>query len=166
MITGSVAVIFHGAPRMTHDVDLILDIQADKAESFSALFPINEFYCPPVEVLITEMNRSVYPHFNLIHHKSGFKADIYPSRDWLQKWGMEHRRLFKLGEFGVWVAPPEYVIIKKLEYFSEGGSTKHLTDIQSMLPLVGDGFDLPWLLKRIAERGLEAPWNRVQPPNV
>ena len=31
------------------------------------------------------------------------------------------------------VAQPEYVIVRKLEYYREGGSEKHLRDIRSML---------------------------------
>jgi len=35
----------------------------------------------------------------------------------------------------IWVAPPEYVIIRKLEFFEEGGTEKHLRDIGGMLQM-------------------------------
>jgi hypothetical protein len=164
MVTGSVAAIFYGAPRVTHDVDMILEIAPEQANDLSALYPISEFYCPPVEVLVAELTRVVRPHFNLIHHASGFKADIYPSRDWLQRWGMEHRSKFDLDGATVWVAPPEYVIVRKLEYFSEGGSDKHLSDIRKMIAVEGDGMDMEWIRARVRERGLEEPWRRVSQP--
>ena len=36
------------------------------------------------------------------------------------------------------LAPAEYVIVRKLEYYREGGSEKHLRDIRSMLAVSGD----------------------------
>jgi hypothetical protein len=43
------------------------------------------------------------------------------------------------------IAPPEYVILRKLEYFREGGSDKHLRDIRAMLAVSGDQLDRPAL---------------------
>jgi hypothetical protein len=34
-----------------------------------------------------------------------------------------------------WLAPVEYVILRKLEYYREGGSEKHLRDISGILVL-------------------------------
>lgn len=166
MVTGSVAAIFYGAPRVTHDVDLVLEIPVEKAEDFAALYPLSEFYCPPVEVLVTELSRAVKPHFNLIHHLSGFKADIYPSRDWLHRWGMERRMRFDQEGRAVWVAPAEYVVVRKLEYFGEGGSEKHLSDIQKILSVEGAGMDMNWVLARVKERGLEEAWRRIAPSSL
>lgn len=164
MITGSVAAIIYGMPRLTHDVDLIIDVPAEKAEAFAALFPDADFYCPPLEVLSAELKRAVHPHLNLIHHQTGFKADIYPSRDWLQRWGMERRKRLDWNGSPISVAPPEYVVVRKLDYFTEGGSEKHLTDIRNMLAVQGDGMDLDWIRARVEERGLEIGWRRVNPP--
>jgi hypothetical protein len=33
----------------------------------------------------------------------------------------------------LWVAPPEYVILRKLEDYREGGSQKHAEDIRGIL---------------------------------
>lgn len=164
MITGSVATILYGAPRITYDVDLVLDIPAQDAERFATLFPIADFYCPPVEIIAAELGRAVHGHFNLIHHASSFKADIYPCRDWLQKWAMERRERQDWKTFPVWVAPREYVIVMKLAYHAEGGSEKHLSDIKNLLAVRGDGMDLDWIRARIEERGLEQGWRRVNPP--
>jgi hypothetical protein len=164
MITGSVATILYGAPRITYDVDLVLDIPAQDAGRLAALFPISEFYCPPEEVIATELGRAVNAHFNLIHHASTFKADIYPCRNWLQKWAMNRRERLDWKDFSVWVAPREYVIVMKLEYYTEGGSEKHLSDIKNLLAVRGEGTDLDWIRARVEERGLEQGWRRVNPP--
>ncbi len=36
------------------------------------------------------------------------------------------------------LAPPEYVIVRKLQFFREGGSQKHLRDISRMLTALGE----------------------------
>jgi hypothetical protein len=59
------------------------------------------------------------------------------------------------------VAPPEYVIVRKLEYYREGGSEKHLRDIRSMLAVSGDQFDRPALEEWIRKCGVGAEWRLV-----
>ena len=60
------------------------------------------------------------------------------------------------------LAPPEYVIISKLEYYREGGSEKHLRDIRSMLTVSGDKIDRSVLNEWISRRGVEAEWRKVE----
>ncbi len=42
-----------------------------------------------------------------------------------------------------WIAPPEYVILRKLEYYREGGSQKHLDDIIGILDISPEEVDIP-----------------------
>jgi hypothetical protein len=60
------------------------------------------------------------------------------------------------------VAPPEYVILRKLEFYREGGSEKHLRDIRSMLDASPDAIDRGELERMIAERGLQGAWNKAR----
>ena len=59
------------------------------------------------------------------------------------------------------LAPPEYVIVRKLEFYREGGSDKHLRDIRSMLAVSGDQINRAELDGWIRGRGLEAQWKEV-----
>jgi hypothetical protein len=99
----------------------------------------------------------------LIHHETGFKADIYPdAEDPLHEWAFKNRKRVELGEgMAIWLAPPEYVIIRKLEYFREGGSDKHLQDIQRMLPLIKPDLKLDYLKNELELRGLWQYWLKV-----
>jgi len=164
MITGSVASMIYGIPRFTHDLDLVLDIPPANIERFSAFFPIDEYYCPPREVLLTESRRRQRGHFNLIHHQTGYKADVYLfGYDELHQWAMGHRhRLSMKSEIGVWIAPPEYVIIRKLEYYQEGGSEKHLDDIRGMLEISGEQIDRRIVNDWVDEKGLASEWMLCQ----
>ena len=64
------------------------------------------------------------------------------------------------------VAPPEYVILRKLEYFREGGSDKHLRDIRAMLAVSGDQLDRPALEEWLQRQGLAAEWARVSASSI
>ena len=118
MVTGSAASMAYGEPRVTLDVDIVAELTAAQAELLPSAFPPEGFYCPPREVISIEVERASRGHFNVIHMESGFKADFYPAGDDpLHRWGMaRRRRLEVLGE-PVMLAPPEYVIVRKLEYF-------------------------------------------------
>ncbi|MFT3699496.1 MAG: hypothetical protein QM831_40480 [Kofleriaceae bacterium] len=161
MVTGSTAVIFFGEPRMTHDVDFVVAMSVADVDRFVAAFPLEEFYCPPEDVLAIEVKRGQRGHCNLIHHATGFKADVYIAFDELHRWALAHRRMVPLDGFTVPVAPLEYVIVRKLEYFVEGGSEKHLRDIRGILEMSNDLVDRTQLERLITDRGLSAAWQRV-----
>ncbi|HRI86647.1 MAG TPA: hypothetical protein PK869_00200, partial [Candidatus Hydrogenedentes bacterium] len=61
-------------------------------------------------------------------------------------------------------APPEYVILRKLEYFREGGSEKHLHDIRTMLLMSPELIDRGEIDRLVTERGLGAQWELAQRP--
>lgn len=162
-VTGSVASIFYGEPRLTHDIDLVLHLNQSNWKQFHELYPEHEYYSPPSDILHIEMRRRPYGHFNLIHHPTGFKADFYLSgSDPLHAWAMKHRKRINVAEKQhLWLAPPEYVIIRKLEFFREGGSDKHLQDIVNMLPQVGDSLDQEFLDQEITRRFLTSFWLKI-----
>ncbi|MEZ4364956.1 MAG: hypothetical protein R2939_01550 [Kofleriaceae bacterium] len=157
-VTGSTAGILYGEPRLTHDVDLVVDLRPADAARFVAAFPEEEFYCPPEDVLAIEVRRGHRGHCNLIHHATGFKADVYLAFDELHRWALAHRRALDLEGMRVQVAPVEYVIVRKLEYYREGRSEKHLRDVRSMLEVSASTIDHARLTELIAQRGLDAEW--------
>jgi hypothetical protein len=159
-ITGSVAASVYGEPRLTADIDLVVLLKPDDIPALRAAFPDEGYYVPPDETL---QDRIARPRgmFNLIHHASQFKADIYiAGGDPLHAWALEHRRRIDLGGGGAWIAPPEYVILRKLEYLREGGSDKHVRDIRFVLAATEVDRDL--LDREIERLGLRAEWRRCQ----
>jgi len=165
MITGSVAGVFYGEPRVTHDVDLVLALKQSDTARIGELFPLEEFYCPPEEIILQEVLRAQRGHFNLIHHQSGFKADVYlANRDPLHRWALSERRMVDVDGEPVHVAPLEYVIVRKLEFFREGGSEKHLRDIEAMLRVSGELVREDVLRRWMIARGVEETWQSVEKP--
>jgi hypothetical protein len=162
-VTGGVAAIYYGEPRLTNDVDIVVVLRAGDAARISNAFPSAEFYCPPPEVILIEHSRPQRGHFNLIHHETGFKADIYVAgEDPLHAWAIGHAAPAEIGGEVVRFAPPEYVVLRKLQFFREGGSPKHLRDISRMLDALGEGWSRDTLLEFVARHGLGEEWERVQ----
>ena len=79
----------------------------------------------------------------------------------LHEWAFRHSRHYSVGQLEIQVAPPEYVIVRKLEFYREGGSQKHLRDIRSMLSLSPDLINMATLEAWVKKRGLHEPWAEV-----
>lgn len=133
-IGGSVASIVYGEPRLTHDIDVVLYINKAQASKLLTLFPEDQFYLPPLDVLKSEIELGVSGHINLIHHETGFKCDVYfVGDDELQLWALENINEIDFMSTKLPIAPIEYVIVKKLSYFKEGKSFKHIEDIKGII---------------------------------
>ena len=163
MVTGAIASSFYGQPRLTHDLDLVLAIMREDASRLAAAFPPEAFYCPPVEVIGVEADRPHRGHFNLIHLETGFKADVYiAGQDRLHLWAMQRRRELTVAGESFWIAPIEYVILRKLEYYREGGSSKHLSDIAGMLAVSSESIDFDQIEAWVLTLGLEEVWQAAK----
>ncbi len=161
-ITGSVAASVYGEPRLTADIDVVLLLRGGDIAALRQAFPETDYYVPPDETLRLQIARTSRGMFNLIDFATHFKADIYVAAgDPLHAWALEHRRRIDLEGAAAWIAPPEYVILRKLEYLREGGSDKHVRDIRAMI--AATALDRGFLDARVARLGLGAEWQRCQP---
>ena len=163
VIGGSVAAIFYGEPRLTHDVDVIVFLRDSDIERLAEIFPPSEFYAPPAEVIRHEVRKPARGQFSLIHAATTFKADVFTSgQDEFNAWAFRNKRPVKFEGETLVLAPPEYVIVRKLEYFRDGGSDKHLRDIRGMLAISGDQIDHAALDEWVRVQGVEKEWKKVQ----
>ncbi|MGQ0652556.1 MAG: hypothetical protein ACT4P4_09860 [Betaproteobacteria bacterium] len=151
----------YGEPRLTADIDVVLLLRAADIPALRGAFPEAEYYVPPEETLRLELARDTRGMFNLIHHASQFKADVYlAGRDPLHAWALEQRRRIALGEASAWIAPPEYVIVRKLEFLREGGQDKHVRDIRFIL--AASKVDTALVEREVERLGLDAQWRTVR----
>ena len=58
-------------------------------------------------------------------------------------------------------ASPEDVIVKKMEYYRDGGSEKHLRDIAGILKVSGDELDLGYIERWAKAKDLSDVWVAV-----
>jgi hypothetical protein len=147
---------------LTHDIDFVVFLNDRDAERLADVFPASDFYFPPIETILMEARREQNGHFNIIHTTTGFKADMYLSgRDELNAWGFRLRRQIQFENETVILAPPEYVIVRILEYYREGGSEKHLRDIRSILSISETRLVVPAVKEWVRRLGLESEWRKV-----
>jgi hypothetical protein len=159
MVTGAVAAIVYGEPRLTHDIDVVVALTPAEVPSIIREFPVSDFYVPPIDAIQAEIKRAQHGHFNVIHRATSLKADFYPvGQDPLHEWAMGHRTSIPLSDELVQVAPAEYVVIRKLEYYRDGGSDRHLRDIRSMLRVHADRIDTSFIAAQVDRAGLRSEW--------
>ena len=156
MITGGVASVIYGDPRFTRDVDIVLELRHSNIARLASVFEGGDFYVPPREVLEEEAARSRGGRFNLIHRDTALRADVYlAGDDPLHAWALSRRQRMQVEAIAIWVAPIEYVIVRKLEYYRAGGSDRHLRDVAMMLRISGELVDPRALDHWVEELGLQ-----------
>jgi len=161
-VVGSMASMAYGEPRMTIDVDMVADLQADNVPAMIAAFPDPEYYVSESAALEAIRRRS---QFNVIHIPSGLKVDVIVPRK------SEHsvseqsrvRRLSDRSDFSAWYAAPEDVILNKLRYLkmSGGQSQKHIRDIGGMLKISGDQIDREYIETWAAKLNVLDEWQLI-----
>lgn len=160
LVTGSMATVLYGEPRFTNDVDIVVDLPADRSQEFCAAFPGDELDLDS-ESVRRAVERS--GQFNIIHPRSGLKVDvIIPERSPFDESRFARgRRERPAGDYEATFASPEDAILKKLEYFREGGSDKHLRDIVGVLEVSGEEIDRVYIREWAERLGLTEIWEAV-----
>lgn len=162
MVTGGLAAIIYGEPRLTNDVDIVVQLSPSDAERLAAAFPGDRYYVPPIETIREEAARAEHGHFNILDIETSLRADVYClGKDALGAWAMARRRAVPIGEDSVSLAPIEYVILQKLRYYRDSGSDRHLRDVAAIRRISGDLIDQAALGDWVARLGLDAEWLRV-----
>ena len=156
-ITGSFASTTYGEARTTNDVDIVIRLTPEQARQLCREFPAVEFYVS--EDAAVEAAKRAGP-FNVIHSFSGFKIDFMVAPDTeFDRSRFSRRRSFTV-ESGrpARFSAPEDVILKKLEFYREGGSDKHLRDIRGILKTLGDKVDREYIERWVARLGVAEQW--------
>lgn len=159
-VTGSMATILYGEPRLTNDIDIVVDLPRHGIRQFCRCFPEPEFY---VSVESAERAVRTGSQFNIIQPSSGLKVDVMiPSRDEFDTSRFSRVRRLEASQ-GVKApfASPEDAILMKLVYFCEGGSEKHLRDIRGILEVSSDDLDIGYIERWTEDLGVEGVWQRV-----
>jgi hypothetical protein len=158
-LVGSLASMYYGRPRFTNDIDLVVEIKASQVMQFENQFHIDEYYCPPPEILKDEILRR--GSFNLIHQHSGIKIDVVLRKesDFSRTEFSRRYKVQLLPQLEAYIATAEDIIIKKLDFYREGQSEKHLSDIREIL--AGKEVDETYLQNWIKKLGLSEEWAKV-----
>lgn len=111
MATGSMAMAFYGTPRMTRDVDIVVDAQPDETEAIYRLFK-NDCFIDRGSVAKALSRRGM---FNIIHCDWLIKADFIVRKDEpYRRLEFGRRRKMEIGGGNLFVVAPEDLILTKL----------------------------------------------------
>jgi hypothetical protein len=159
-VTGSVATIYYGEPRMTNDIDIVAAVPAGQVAALCRAFPGPEFYVDEEAARDAVLQGG---QFNIIHPSSGLKVDvILPSDSPFDRSRFARaRRLRPSVAYEASFASPEDVIIKKMDYYRAGGSEKHLRDIAGVLKISGAQLDRAYIEDWAARLGVDEIWQAV-----
>lgn len=161
-LAGSIASMAYGEPRATLDIDVVVRLAPGDISRLKTHFPSDEFY---LDVEAAGEAIAEGSQFNIIHPSSGLKIDVFAEGDEVERVQIEDRRRMPVLP-GVTAAfsPPEELILKKLLYYRDGGSEKHLRDIRAMLEISGDEIDVDRVERGAGALGLLEIWRTVSRP--
>jgi len=102
--------------------------------------------------------------FNIIHPASGLKIDVIVGKAnaFDENRFRRVRRLKPFEDTEADFASPEDVILKKMEFYREGRSDKHIRDIAGILKISGDALDREYIDIWAAKLGLREIWRLIQ----
>ena len=119
MLTGSVAMSVYAEPRMTRDIDIVVELVADDARRVVELFS-PEYYVSDEAVRTAIAARSLFNLFSLAHL---VKVDlIVRNDDEFQQCEFARRQRHELGAISAWVISKEDLILSKLVWAAPSGS--------------------------------------------
>jgi hypothetical protein len=133
MITGSIAFNYYAVPRMTRDIDILVDISIEDAERKFSVFE-KDFYIDMDAVRNAVMNLSM---FNIINYENPVKVDfIVLKRDEYETLKFSRKRRRKINGFKVYIISPEDLIISKLMWAKDSISEIQIRDVSNLISCV------------------------------
>jgi len=160
MLTGSVAASYHGRPRATHDVDMVIDPAAHQLDRFLHEVTAAGFYVDPDGARAALRDRR---QFNVIETRHASKIDLI----------IKKHRPFSTEEFerrrpvdlalgrAVPIVSAEDVIVAKLEWARRSGdSERQIRDAAGVLELNPD-LDRDYIARWTAELGVDDLWRGI-----
>jgi hypothetical protein len=161
MATGSIASSMQGAPRATHDIDLVVSVPPSAVKPLVQAFPGPDFLLQEETIVEALRNRSM---FNLLDLTGGDKVDFWIlTDDPFDRSRFSRKRVDAFQGFPLWVSAPEDTILVKLRWAQlSGGSEKQFTDALQVYEMQHKVLDRDYLNAWVKPLGVEDLWKRLQ----
>lgn len=149
MISGSTAMNFYARPRMTRDIDIVVELASGNVDRLVEALS-DDFYVDGEIAIQATRGRSM---FNAIHNGSMVKVDfIVRKDDPYRETEFRRRRTLQLGEARLFVVAPEDLVLSKLLWSAESGSEMQDADVRNLL--AEGGLDDDYLFDWAARLGV------------
>lgn len=158
MVTGSVAANFYAVPRMTRDIDIVVELSDRDIGRFIRIFQ-KDFYLEPETVQAAVKNKGM---FNLIQNEYVIKIDFVVRKDseYRRKEFFRRRKISVDGQ-SFYVVAPEDLILSKLDWAKDTRSEVQLTDVRNLLKSV-KGLDRRYLARWVKRLGVQSLYREVR----
>ena len=130
MISGSMAANYYTVPRMTRDIDVVLELVPGDIERIIQL--LDKTFWIDSEMAVREAE--LRGMFNIIHKNYLIKVDCIVGKDSeFQKSAFKRRKQIKIEGQPVWLISPEDLILAKLLWAQDSLSELQLNDVRHVL---------------------------------
>lgn len=159
MVSGSLAMNYYAQPRMTRDIDLVVELRRESLARLGEV--LGEDYYFSADAAAAALARRTM--FNLIHQGYMIKIDCIVRKDTEYR-KLEFARRRKIDVLGVqfYIVAPEDLVLSKLEWSRESRSEMQLSDIRNLLDSVSD-LDRTYLSEWAKKLGLSSLLEEVTP---
>ncbi len=133
MVTGSIAANFYAVPRMTRDIDIVIELGERDVGRFIRLFE-KDYYLEPNTVRGAVKDKTM---FNLIQNEYVIKIDFVVRKDsQYRKTEFTRRKKIIVEGQSLYIAAPEDLILSKLVWAKDTESAVQLLDVRNLLQSV------------------------------
>jgi hypothetical protein len=151
MVSGSMAANYYTVPRMTRDIDIVIELSRADVDKFVSLFQ-SDFYIDK-EMVEKEVRR--HGIFNLIHSRFIIKIDfIIKNPSAYQETAFSRKKEVLIKNSPMYFISPEDLVISKLNWAKNSHSEMQLRDVRNLIETV-DNLDLEYIDNWISQLGLE-----------
>ncbi len=155
MLTGSMALNFYTNPRMTRDIDVVVEVDREDVSRLMNLFGA-DYYISQEAVQESVVRASM---FNIVHNESLIKVDCIvrkPGRFRVNEF--DRRQRVTIEGFDTWIVSKEDLILSKLYWAKDSHSEMQLRDVKN---LVSTGCDSGYIESWTAELGVDSLWKEI-----
>ena len=157
MVTGSIALNYYAMPRMTRDIDIVVELSHASANRLCAAFQ-DDFYIDRGAVLEAITASHI---FNIIHKTFVIKVDFVVRKESeYRREEFSRRRQVTVEGWRLSIVAPEDLIISKLDWARESRAEIQLNDVRNLLSSLGE-LDRGYLEHWIRRLGLESLYREV-----
>ena len=130
MLTGSFALAYYATPRMTRDIDLVVELDAAAAKDLAKVLGA-DYYVDATA--IAESFSHAHP-CNVLHLATVVKIDLIPRKATeYRRIEFERRRRVNFAGVDLWIVSPEDLILSKLDWARDSRSEVQLRDVRHLL---------------------------------
>ncbi|MEO8148406.1 MAG: hypothetical protein ABI723_12245 [Bacteroidia bacterium] len=160
MVTGSIVSSLQGEPRVTHDVDIVVNIPSTSISPLLKAFPAPRYYLSEFSIKDAIEHKSM---FNLLDTNEGDKFDFWILTDSPFDKSRFDRR-YDADVFGLQmkVSRPEDTILAKLRWANlSGGSKKQFGDALSVYEVQYAELDIKYIEEWVIKLSVEDIWKNL-----